>query len=362
MISIPRRRRHSPAATGRSALVSGAAASLALYLGLTVGLDRWLPEIRNPIHAAKTRVLDRRLAAAVDRPPVVVMFGSSRARDALDGRRAEDVLAGPCGRRPVVFNFGISGAGPVAELLTLRRLLHDGLRPDVVLVEVLPAALAEATNYWNRDLTPELLASHELAWVTPYAAAPGAMRSRWLGGTLVSGYTNRRELVACYAPLFVPGRMPCLGLDAAMDECGSLRRDPGEQISPEVCQQCLRIAREQYRDVLRGFRLGGSAPRALRDFLELCRREDITRRLVIMPEGAEFRAMYPPEVWRQIEDFLAQLSRDCDAPLIDARLWLADEQFLDSHHPLPCGAVIFSERLAREHLLPLLTGTQPGRP
>ena len=39
---------------------------------------------------------------------------------------------------PVVFNYGILGAGPVLELLTLRRLLADGVHPDCIIVEAWP--------------------------------------------------------------------------------------------------------------------------------------------------------------------------------------------------------------------------------
>ena len=38
----------------------------------------------------------------------------------------------------MLFNFGMVGAGPLVELVVLRRLLAEGVRPDLLLVEVLP--------------------------------------------------------------------------------------------------------------------------------------------------------------------------------------------------------------------------------
>ncbi len=100
-----------------------------------------------------------------------------------------------------------------------------------------------------------------------------------------------------------------------------------------------------YRPTLSGFRLGGPACAGLRDLLELCQREHVQAMLVLMPEGRPFRELYRADVWGQIETFLTGLSREFDAPLVNARDWVADEQFTDSHHLLPGGAAAFTERL-----------------
>ena len=87
--------------------------------------------------------------------------------------------------------------------------------------------------------------------------------------------------------------------------------------------------------------------------------------LVLMPEGSAFRARYNPEVWRQIKDFLDALSRTYDAPLINAREWIEDDGFFDSHHLIIPGAITLARRLSREGVLPLLQdwtlGTSPGQ-
>src|SRR5262249_53567033 len=93
----------------------------------------------------------------------------------------------------------------------------------------------------------------------------------------------------------------------------------------------------------------------------LCRREGIAAALLWMPEAGDFRAWYPPAAEAQISAFLAELSRGCGAPLIDARGWAADEDFADAHHLLPCGAAAFSARLCRDALPPLL-GRLPAAP
>ena len=63
-------------------------------------------------------------------------------------RELEDVL----GRPVVVFNFGLWGAGPGTSLLTLHRLLAEGTRPDLVLIEVLPIFSLGNRRRWTWDV------------------------------------------------------------------------------------------------------------------------------------------------------------------------------------------------------------------
>src|SRR4051794_30119361 len=66
--------------------------------------------------------------------PLVLVLGSSRV---LNGLAADDLPPGAePGRGPLVFNLGLPGAGPVSELVCLRRLLADGIRPKAIVVEV----------------------------------------------------------------------------------------------------------------------------------------------------------------------------------------------------------------------------------
>src|SRR5262249_3271592 len=103
------------------------------------------------------------------------------------------------------------------------------------------------------------------------------------------------------------------------------------------------------------FHLGNSTPRALRQTLEVCRAEHIPAALVLPPEGSQFRSWYSPAAEEQTMAFLRELSREFDAPIIDARTWVADDGFFDSHHPTDRGGAVYSLRLGREAILPLLT-------
>jgi hypothetical protein len=134
-------------------------------------------------------------------------------------------------------------------------------------------------------------------------------------------------------------------LIARFDEHGWDCLDP-RRVSRERCVAGLEHARWEYAGRLAGFRLGGPSCHALRETLALCKAEGIQAALVLMPEGAEFRSWYPAPVWSQVVGFLDQIARESNATVINAQDWVADANFLDSHHLLSPGAAIFSRHLA----------------
>ena len=103
-------------------------------------------------------------------------------------------------------------------------------------------------------------------------------------------------------------------------------RSPGCQ-----SRRAVDFAYQQYSVYLKDFHLGGLTCRALEDLLDLCRQERISRALLLMPEGSEFRSWYPADSWAQIDSYLQNLSRNYAAPLINAREWVDDDGFTDDN-------------------------------
>ena len=98
----------------------------------------------------------------------------------------------------------------------------------------------------------------------------------------------------------------------------------------------------------------GRGMQALSELLSLAQEERIATALVLMPEGPVLRSCYPPQTWQRVHASLEGLGRQFGYPLINAREWVAEEDFSDSHHLLPSGATLFTERLGRELVLPAL--------
>src|SRR5262245_35858104 len=125
--------RRQPAALQRrgcravlAALLCTAAAQVALAAAVETN-----PALRDPAFGSRWQRLRQRRQAEPGRP-LLLAVGTSRLEVGL---RADLVrLPGD----PLVFNFGLPGAGPPQQWLTLRRLRADGVRPDALLLELLP--------------------------------------------------------------------------------------------------------------------------------------------------------------------------------------------------------------------------------
>ena len=95
--------------------------------------------------------------------------------------------------------------------------------------------------------------------------------------------------------------------------------------------------------------------------LMLYRQERLPAVLVLMPEGPLLRSFYPAKPYEVLRARLASLAHAHDLPFMDARHWLAEEEFTDSYHPNCLGARVVTERLGRQVILPLLRTEQRPR-
>jgi hypothetical protein len=331
-----------------------ALASFCLFqITLSIGIETYLPEFRDPDYANKAARLRQRTIEADVKPLTVVMFGSSRTAFGLRGQFAEQELAPMTGRPTVVFNFGIHGYGPLAQLLSLQRILEEGVRPDLVLIEVLPAILTDERRNPEIQRTPvDRLRLGELSLMARYGASAKEMKREWWLDWLFPWYTHRFAIVSRFKPSWLSWKERH-DFFQACDASGWVN-PPVQMTTPEQRRKATDYARKEYGFCLEDFHLGGPACKALREILELGKRENIKVAFVLMPEGSEFRSWYTTSVWNQVERFLAEMHSSFGVTIVNAREWVSDDDFTDSHHLLPSGATFFSKRLGREALPPLL--------
>src|SRR5262249_11267053 len=101
-------------------------------------------------------------------------------------------------------------------------------------------------------------------------------------------------------------------------------------------------------------RVHEKADRAMREFLDTCKANDLPVLVYLMPEGDEFRTWYKEGTEEAIEKYLAVLKHDYNLEIVDARRWLEERCFFDSQHLLQPGAHRFSIRFSKEYLKPWL--------
>src|SRR5689334_8878485 len=318
---IRRPRGPDPSRHGRATvitlLVVGALSQA--VLSRAVGRSLWL---RDPLYADKELMLRQRIASrttAAGPPLTVVMLGSSRTGYGLCGEVAERVLAEWCGRPAVAFNFGIPAAGPVTSLVSLRRLLAAGERPDLVLIEVLPPLLTAQLDSPQEHafLLPERLRHEEIDLVLDHGFPAEKTRSRWWVAALAPVYGQRFPLLGRIVHTWLPWNLR-FDSSRGTDATGWLR-SVHDFVTPDEHRRGVALAHEEYYGLLQTLRLDGPAARAVGESLALCREHGVRAAMVLMPEGTEFRDWYPPCVEEEVYDFLGDLSYTYGAPLIDAR-------------------------------------------
>jgi hypothetical protein len=334
------------------AVAVGAALFAVLQLGLGVAaeLSLW---VRDPGYADKEIRLARHEEAAGG--PVVVMLGTSRTGYAFHAGRIETQIREELGRPVSVFNFGIPASGPVTHLVYTRRLIADGHRPALLLVEVLPPGLADLGQVGPLEakfLFGDRLRYHELDTVAGYGFPGAKVRSQWRESVVLPWYALRYPLVGRVFPTGLPWQRR-FDWSRTTDEHG-WSTPMVESVTPEQYKTGLIHSAGEYLAILQDMHPGGGATRALTDLLTLCREHSISVRLVLMPESSEFRAMYSPWTTQRLYGFLHRLCAEHRCALIDARTWLPNAAFTDGHHMLRLGAEAFSDRIAREAILPFL--------
>ncbi len=337
----------------RAALLWGLAFLAVSEVALVIATQGRRGELRDPEFGYKLARLRQHRAAEPERPLLVVL-GSSRTGQGfrlgvLPECRTLD------GRSPFAFNCSLVGSGPLAEFLCLHRLLDEGIRPDWLAIEILPALLGRVFDTCGHpDVGVSRLTWSDVRCLTPYVPDPGSLARHWIEAQLAPWYAHRFPLMNEYARDFLPWR---LRVDQwkAVDAWGW--SDIGvDTENPVKDPRALEVARQTYQDELKHFHIMPKQDRALRDLIALCRRERIPAVLYLMPEGRLFQSWYVPATRACLEEYLTGISREWDIPIVDARNWIADEYFADGHHLDRRGATRFTRRFGDEVISFLVQG------
>jgi hypothetical protein len=329
----------------RVAVTWFAAAVVALNLGTWLAMDHAWPELRDPEYGRRLKQLKARLAEHPGRP-LVVAVGSSRMSMGVRPGAWENVRPANAGRPdPLLFNVSLVGSGPVMELMALRRLYADGIRPAAVVLEYWPPFLREdGPNFEPDRIELTRLMAIDRPFVRDYFRDPRAVERRMLLARVNPIYENRERLFAQVDAAWLPWNRRMDTGWQGLDAWGWL---PGLDEHPQLPDRraarlahCERIYRTQFH----GYAIDPLADRAIREAIALARGHATQVAFAFLPESTEFRGWYPPEVEKAGREYLDRLCRELKVPLIDARAWLGDEYLVDGFHLSRAGAAEFTRR------------------
>jgi hypothetical protein len=284
------------------------------------------PEITDTDYYLRLRMIRAATAEHPDRPLALVV-GSSRM---VWGFRPEVLPDEPAPGEVYWLNAAHVGSGPSHTRLTLHRLLRDGVRPAVVVIELMPTFFAKENN---RFIAGHFAAA-EMPLMRPYADKPLDYDYHFLSHRLSRAPDIARvtDPFAGYpTPLPRGGHPHC---EATIS--------PAERAKRTAAACGANFGPLQHMNVRPG------ADLALRDAIREATAHGIRVVLLRSPEGPTFRSWYKPDAQDRFDDYVARVSRETGVPVLDARLWLDEEDFYDSHHALKPGAEKFTVRFAKE--------------
>ncbi len=341
-------------ARARSAVLAGLLAVVVANLGLSLAVERHRPQWRDPeyFHRQKQLVdLARWNRESAEPRPLVVVLGSSRTQMGFAAALAAEASGAGA---PVVYNLSQSGCQPLGQLLNFRRMIDAKVVPDLLLIEILPAALGEREPL--EDLIPaSRFGAADFARAAPYFDEPGAVRARWLGAKLAAWYSLRVDLLA-HAKMAdwtpAPARQEFLW--NALRPDGWMPYYPAEWTAAKGEALLARSGRD-FRTKFQDFAIVPKVAAAQRELLTECRRRGIPTALLVMPESPAFRALYPAAALDRLRRHCADLVAEYGVPLVDCRAWFDDEAlFWDGNHLQGVGAERFSRRFGTDCLRSLL--------
>lgn len=321
------------------------------YVIAQMVLCAWMDErwqlTRTRVEKDKWKQLHEHMAETPDRP-LVLMLGSSRTDWAFQAGRLNG-LPGPDGRPLLVYNFGVPTTGPLHQALYVNDLLAEGVRPRLLLLELVTTHFNESRRgilSEERFTQAQWLNAHQLFFFRPYLTNSRRALSYWLEACVAPWYAHRwsvHEHLLGHHSMSDPYDQACRPMDSW--GCRLLDGDLG---TPEYRAFRWGGAVKMYGESLQRFRLGPKPAQAMHDLLARCRREHLAVALVLMPVTKEFTMLYNAEGRAELERFVADLRERYHFDVIDASNWLDREDFDDGHHVLTAGAVKFTERMVGE--------------
>ncbi len=350
-------RRNRKMSRARNAVVWGIMVFFGVQIGIGIAMEHLSPQWRDPEYGYKLRELKQRLREEPDRP-LLLVIGSSRT--GLGVCPADFHLkVGENSKPPLVFNMAISGSGPLFELMSLKRVLSEGIHPRWVMVEVLAPLLYQepAWSEWNW-LNVNRLGLGDLWLLSRYSDSPKLLRWNWLLSRLAPSFSHRFYLMGQYFPAWLPLD---LRNDAwwQIDGFGYRTAAMPDVVEGPARERLVLNAHREYIRALQNFKVADRSKKAMDEFMQTCKANNLPVLVYLMPEGEVFRSWYKEGTAEAIDAYLSSLKRDYNVEVVDSRRWLEERCFFDSHHLLQPGAHRFSARFSQECLQPWLA-THPA--
>lgn len=282
--------------------------------------------------------------------PLWLILGSSRVEGGLRLSLVADRMNDT--KVPLIFNFSLSGADLFRQSICLRRLIYDGPKPQRVGIEILGAYMNHAESEFVG--LPSLIVRGRRDEIDDYCSFslhPALTRgcweqSRWNPAYKFGMKFPHQTLSLRLIPIPLLWRLE----KHFYDKWGWVKVPPAP-IPESEYRRGFKLAKENFEGDIGHFFISRNNDRALRDILELCKKNGVEVFLFQMPEANDFQALYSAQANEVIASYLERIKAEYGVPMIDTRMWYPDSRdFTDGHHLNATGAEKFTRRFFDELL------------
>ena len=260
----------------------------------------FLPPLADGEYGHKLANLRAQLAAKPKGQPCVVMFGSSLTGWGFNPSSMTGLNPDAPGG-PVIHNFGINSAGSIAHLMFLRRVLADGIRPDLVLLETEPRFMLRGKNTVASEhyLQTPRLQFQDLPVINRYDPKARPLLTEWCGQAWTPWYYHRLDIQLSYLLEWVPRsqRTDVWDISDRHGWEGTLADYSPHRL---LTHEDLVMGTGDFIAGLQAAPDYDPAVRALREMVETCRRRQVPVLFVRMPDNSAMRQL-PPATSERVE-------------------------------------------------------------
>jgi hypothetical protein len=329
----------------RGIVLSALAVMAGVHFAIALTIDLRFPAFHDHEFYRRLELLRACRDEHPDRPLALVL-GSSRIAVGVRPEVLPPIYA-PDGREVLVFNHSHLAADSISVLMGYQRLRRAGIRPDYLVVEVMPSCLTikrpmltfESMTLTDIPSVRRLFDPFEMSW-------------RYVRPRLFQLHRNRTDFLRTVAPSSAEPACACQELGPLGGSC------VGEVLfasaTPEETRRRTEGSRAGYQPHLDPLVLADNQIRAVDTILRYARADGTKAVLIRTPESSDYRSWYGPTAEATMAAFVDERRARNKVPVVDARCWLPDEDFADGHHVFLAGADRFTRLLAERVLEPLI--------
>jgi hypothetical protein len=333
---------------GRTTLVLMGALIFANEIAAGILIDHAPLKIRFPQLA---KVLDS--VRQLEPSRKILFFGSSRFGNAVSAEVVTQVLRDAnLADGITVFNAPIDAGDPVVMEFEIDKLLAAGIRPSMVVIELLPEVLS------RRNLWLYFHLARQFRWPEVWKSLPDVYLAGMLSQTIAmrfnSVYVFRSEFQR-----WAMDRLKLRSVSSSFADADTRKRRWANREEPADVEVLLRGA-AYGRKNLREYEIGGLNARALIRMIERYSKLGTTIVFIAPPVSSPYRAAYSLPVDNAYLAYMHRLGKTYGTYFFDYRHRLSDHQFWTPYYTTTDGKLHFSRLLAQEVIVPLIAAGKEG--